>query len=55
MDVVIIEHDMEVVFGIADHIVVLAHGSLLAEGSPAEISRDAKVQESYLGAPEDEE
>lgn len=55
VDVVLIEHDMEVVFGIADHIVVLAHGSLLAEGTPAEISRDAKVQESYLGAAEDED
>lgn len=55
VDVVLIEHDMEVVFGIADHIVVMAHGSLLAEGAPAEIARDPKVQESYLGAAEDED
>jgi branched-chain amino acid transport system ATP-binding protein len=54
VDVVIIEHDMEVVFSIADHILVMAQGAILAEGTPAEISRNAKVQEAYLGAPEDE-
>lgn len=54
-DVVVIEHDMEVVFSIADHIVVMAQGALLAEGDPESISRNARVQEAYLGAPEDEE
>ncbi len=54
VDVVIIEHDMEVVFSIADHILVLAQGAVLAEGTPAEISRNAKVQETYLGSEEDE-
>ncbi len=55
VDVVIIEHDMEVVFSIADHILVMAQGAILAEGTPAEISRNTKVQETYLGSPEDED
>ncbi len=54
-DVVIIEHDMKVVFSIADHIVVMAQGAVLAEGDPQAISSDARVQEAYLGSPEDEE
>jgi branched-chain amino acid transport system ATP-binding protein len=54
-DVVIIEHDMEVVFSIADHIVVMAQGAVLAEGSPQDISSNPHVQEAYLGAPEDED
>ncbi|MDC7787559.1 ABC transporter ATP-binding protein [Rhodoplanes sp. TEM] len=55
VDVVIIEHDMEVVFSLASHIVVMASGAILAEGTPDEISRDPRVQEAYLGAPEDDE
>jgi branched-chain amino acid transport system ATP-binding protein len=55
IDVVIIEHDMEVVFSLADHILVMAHGAILAEGTPDEISRNPAVQEAYLGAPEDDE
>lgn len=54
IDVVLIEHDMEVVFEIADHIVVMAQGSVLATGTASEIAGDAKVQEAYLGTPEDE-
>ena len=46
---------MEVVFSIADHIVVMAQGAVLAEGDPQAISNDARVQEAYLGSPEDEE
>jgi branched-chain amino acid transport system ATP-binding protein len=55
VDVVLIEHDMELVFNIADHILVLAQGAVLAEGSPIEISQNVKVQETYLGSPEDED
>jgi branched-chain amino acid transport system ATP-binding protein len=55
IDVVIIEHDMEVVFSIADHIVVMAQGAILAEGTPVEIGHNEKVQEAYLGAPEEED
>ena len=46
---VIVEHDMDAVFELADRISVLANGALLAEGSPAEIQNDAAVQEAYLG------
>ena len=43
------EHDMEVVFGHADRVIVLAEGAIIAEGPPAAIRADAKVQEIYLG------
>ena len=43
------EHDMEVVFGLADRISVLHHGELIASGSPQQIRADARVQEVYLG------
>jgi len=43
------EHDMEVVFGLADRISVLHHGQLIVSGAPAEIRRNARVQEIYLG------
>ena len=55
IDIVIIEHDMEVVFGIADDITVLAQGAVLARGSPKEVSANEKVREAYLGRPEDED
>lgn len=55
VDIVIIEHDMEVVFGLADDITVLAQGAILATGSPEEISSDERVREAYLGRPEDED
>ncbi len=53
IDVVLIEHDMEVVFSIADEILVMAQGAVLARGTPAEISSSPEVQEAYLGAPEE--
>ena len=52
--IIIIEHDMEVVFGIADDITVLAQGALLVSGSPKEIADNEQVREAYLGRPEDE-
>jgi branched-chain amino acid transport system ATP-binding protein len=55
VDIVIIEHDMEVVFGLADDIIVLAQGAVLATGSPTEISSNERVREAYLGRPEDED
>ncbi len=54
IDVILIEHDMEVVFDIADFIMVMAQGAVLATGAAAEIARDPKVQEAYLGSPEDD-
>jgi branched-chain amino acid transport system ATP-binding protein len=46
---VIIEHDMEVVFSLADTITVIHYGTVLASGSPAEIRNDSLVKEAYLG------
>jgi branched-chain amino acid transport system ATP-binding protein len=50
--IVLIEHDMRVVFHLADHISVLAEGRLLAEGTPAEIGENEHVQNAYLGKAE---
>jgi branched-chain amino acid transport system ATP-binding protein len=49
--VVMVEHNMKVVAGISDRITVLARGSVLAEGSYAEVSGDAEVIEAYMGRP----
>ncbi len=47
--IVLIEHDMRVVFHLADRIMVLAEGAMLAEGTPEQIAADARVQAAYLG------
>lgn len=47
--VLIIEHDMNLVFQFAKEIIVLVNGVILTEGTPDEISRDEKVRELYLG------
>jgi branched-chain amino acid transport system ATP-binding protein len=52
MTKVIIEHDMHVVFSVADRISVLAQGHIIAEGTPDEIRGNPKVQEAYLGGAE---
>jgi branched-chain amino acid transport system ATP-binding protein len=46
---VMVEHDMSVVFGLADRISVLVYGRIVATGTPAEIRGNAAVQEAYLG------
>ncbi|MDE0228133.1 MAG: ABC transporter ATP-binding protein [Spirochaetaceae bacterium] len=47
---VVIEHDMDVVFGLADRITVLDYGRILIEGTPAEVRRSPEVRRRYLGA-----
>ncbi len=49
LTIVLIEHDMRVVFHLADRIMVLAQGAVLAEGTPAEIAANEAVQTAYLG------
>jgi branched-chain amino acid transport system ATP-binding protein len=47
--VVLVEHKMKLVMGISDHIVVLHHGELLAQGTPDDIRGNAEVRQVYLG------
>jgi branched-chain amino acid transport system ATP-binding protein len=49
MTKVIIEHDMHVVFSLADRVTVMAQGRIIAEGTPDEVRGDPVVQEAYLG------
>ena len=48
--ILLIEHDMDVVFALADRITVLVYGQVIASGSPESIKEDEKVREAYLGS-----
>ncbi len=49
LTIVLVEHVMRILMSIAHHVAVLHHGELITQGSPDEVTRDARVIESYLG------
>ncbi len=49
MTVILIEHDMPMIMGLSDRILVMENGAKIAEGTPTEIQGDERVVDAYLG------
>ena len=49
LTILLIEHDIDVVMNLSDHVVVMHQGAKLAEGTPAEVRGNAAVQKAYFG------
>jgi branched-chain amino acid transport system ATP-binding protein len=49
ISILLVEHDMKIVMGVSDHVVVLNQGQIIAEGSPEAIRHDPEVIQAYLG------
>jgi branched-chain amino acid transport system ATP-binding protein len=47
--IMLVEHDMDAVFALADHLTVMVNGQVIASGAPAQVRADASVQSAYLG------
>ncbi|MFM8863647.1 MAG: hypothetical protein ACKOFG_01755, partial [Limnohabitans sp.] len=45
----LVEHDMDAVFALADHLTVMVNGQVIASGTPAQVRADPQVQAAYLG------